>query len=212
MNVNLGITPQTQAQQDLYRLAYHCAYSHSTVKCNMCPTCTYNAHNYGWDTNEVNLIKARALIDYHEHVARQKQEVKSYWATELGITAGVIILILFLVICMRFMDRVSNVPQPPATIQEATQIVRNNLRDVNFDDKINCIDYAVIFYETYPDSKIIRVWDNQELNHLLNQVGDQYIEPQVRSGDPTILWPTFNSAYKKDETIRWSYWATRRRW
>ncbi|MDR1073307.1 MAG: hypothetical protein LBL45_06495 [Treponema sp.] len=292
MNLNLGITPQTQAQQDLYRLAYHCAYSHTTVGCDMCATCIYNVHRYGYDPNEVELIKAHALMDYNQYVVTQKEKRKSYWQVEIGIGIVAIILILLIILGIpRIIDaatnpptrpvtikeapdvltqpvtvttdrvtmtvrsvtmaeafdifatihppayiedtkansawpglpppawlpaivkRVINMPTRPATIEEATALVRQTIRDVNYDRKINCIDYAVVFYEIWPDSTIIRVWDNKELNHLLNMVDGKYIEPQVRSGDPHILWPTFDQAFKKDETRIWGYhWGNKRRW
>jgi hypothetical protein len=78
MNLNLGITPQTQAQQDLYRLAYQCAHSYASVKCNVCPTCTYNVQRYGYDPNEVELIKARAFMDYNNYISNQETKRKSY--------------------------------------------------------------------------------------------------------------------------------------
>jgi hypothetical protein len=160
-------------------------------------------------------------MDYQQHVATQKSKTKAYWQIEFGVLTVVLILILILIIGTRFIDQVSNVGTPPsnvgtapATIQEATQFVRDNLRDVNYDRKINCIDYAVIFYEIWPDAKIIRVWDNAtDYNHLLNQVGDKYIEPQVRNGDPILMWRyQFPNAHKRDETQRWAIWASRRRW
>jgi hypothetical protein len=168
-------------------------------------------HRYGWDPNEVNLIKARASMDYQQYISTHKQKVKSYWLFELSIVIMVIILVSIMFFSYKAMGLVDNT-RPSPTVQEAIKLTGELLRDVNFDDKINCIDYAVVFYEVYPGAKIIRVWDNGNLNHLLNQVGDDYIEPQVRSGDPNILWRTFNTAFKKDQTYSWSIWATRRRW
>jgi hypothetical protein len=143
MNVNLGITPQTQAQQDLYRLAYQCVHSYTSVGCTVCPTCAYNIRRYGYDPNEVELIRARAIMDYNNYISNQKSKRKSYWQTELGILLIVIILVLFIVCAFNISEHVSNVPQHPSTIQETTQLVRANIRDVNYDDLINCIDYAV---------------------------------------------------------------------
>jgi hypothetical protein len=214
MNINLGITPQTQAQQDLYRLAYQCAHSHITVKCNICTTCTYNVHRYGYDPNEAELIKARALMDYNQYIATQALKKKAYWKVELAIGAVALVLILFIIFGIpQIIGAETNATTYPTTIEEATALVRQLIRDVNYDRQINCIDYAVVFYEIWPDSKIIRVWDDADLNHLLNMVGDRYIEPQVRNGDPHILWPTFDTAYKKDQTNTWGYhWADKRRW
>jgi hypothetical protein len=169
-------------------------------------------HKYGWDPNEVDLIRARAILDYQQFIATNKSKAKTYWQIELSIVAAVIILILFIFIGMRFIDQPSNVPQHPKTIREATDLVRVNLRDVNFDGKLNCIDYAVVFYEIWPDATIIRAWDNKDFNHLLNKVGDKYIEPQTLYGDPNTMWTHFDATFKRDETLRWGYWATRRRW
>jgi hypothetical protein len=114
---------------------------------------------------------------------------------ELGIVAIVIVCVLLILFGVSLIN-VANVPTHPSSIEEATQLVRQTVRDVNYDRKINCIDYAVVFYEVWTDSTIIRVWDNQELNHLLNMVDGQYREPQVRSGDPHILWSTFDTAHR----------------
>jgi hypothetical protein len=174
----------------------------------------YNADRYGWDPNQVQLIKARASLDYHQSIGNAKHKTKQLFKTEFGIVAVIIAIILLLFVSMYAIgDDVHNTAQHPKTIEEATAWVRANLRDVNWDDKINCVDYSVIFYECWPDSKMIRCWDSKGFNHLLNMVGGQYIEPQVRSGDPLILWSKqFPTAYKEDETTTWSYFATRRRW
>lgn len=45
--------------------------------------------------------------------------------------------------------------------------VQENLRDVNGDGKINCIDFAVVFYEWMPCSFILYI-QNGSINHLFN--------------------------------------------
>jgi hypothetical protein len=134
----------------------------------MCKTCPYNVFNYGWDPNGVRLIKARALLDYQHAVANAKQKRKEYWKGEL--TSSAIMLGFILLVCIAlyvvFEVLLAAAPAPPSaqpatlSIEQTIRQVDTHLRDVNFDDKINCIDYAVVFYELYPNSKIIRCWDN----------------------------------------------------
>jgi hypothetical protein len=179
---------------------------------------------YGYDPNAAQLIKTRASLDYAQTMSAIQNKKKTFWKTELAIAAVAVILILCLVLSMRFMDRMigavptppsaapSEIYKPPSSIQEAVTTARSNVRDVNFDDKRNCIDFAVVFYEIWPNSKIIRVWNDAGFNHLLNQVDDKYIEPQALYGDPHSMWPEFDTMYKKDETYVWGWWASYKKW
>jgi hypothetical protein len=215
MNLNFGITPpQSRTAESLYKLAYQCAHSHTKVQCNLCANCDYNIDRYGWDPAEVKVIKARAALDYQQTTQSGKQLVRATLKGEFVLVAIVILLLLFAAVGISRVGAQENTAQHPKTIEEATALVRANLRDVNFDDRINCIDYAVIFYEFWPDSEIIRCRNSKYgFHHLLNKVGDRYIEPQVRSGNPTVLWAKeWPDATKEVDTVVWAWWATHRRW
>jgi hypothetical protein len=161
----------------------------------MCKTCDYNVDRYGWDPNQARLIRAQALLDYQQAVANAKQQRKRYWQGELAVVAMVIGLILFMFILFRVLELVVYVPMPPAaqpatlSIEQTIRQVDKHIRNVNFDDKINCIDYAVVFYEWWPDSQMIRIYDRaKQVSHLLNKVNGRYIEPQISDGDPMVMW------------------------
>jgi hypothetical protein len=208
MNLNLGINPpQSKEAETLYKLAYQCVHSHTTVHCNVCATCAYNIDRYGWEPNQVRLIKASALVDYQQAIVNDKNRTKQFIKSESTIMICIIIMVLFLFIGVGFIDA------QPTTIEEATTFVKDNLRDVNFDKKINCIDYAVIFYEVWPNARMMHIYNFNGFSHLLNKVGDTYIEPRVSNGDPLLLWSKeWYTVNVEDETDKWSWWATRKQW
>jgi hypothetical protein len=213
MELNFGInTPHSKEVDTLYKLAYQCASSNTRVHCNVCPTCTYNIDRYGWDPKQIQLLKARALMDYQLAIANKKAAKEGYIKVEASIVIVVLIAVLFLFIGVGVIN--AEEQRIPQTIDEATALVKINLRDVNFDKQINCIDYAVIFYELWPNSQIIWVHNaSKRFSHLLNMVDGTYIEPQVRSGDPARLWSKeWPTATKEDRTAYWSWWATHKRW
>jgi hypothetical protein len=221
MDFNFGIKPpQSKEAETLYRLAYQCVHLKATMRCNMCPNCTYNIFNYGWQPSEAKLIKARALVDYNDAIAAEANRKSMYKKTEFALCVGIGAVILFIILAFwvtGLLDSLVRVPLIPDTqpatlsIENTIQQVKSTLRDVNKDNKINCIDYTIVFYELYPGSRIIRVWDNDKLNHMLSKVGERYVEPQRSDGDPN-MWPTFKTAHKKDVTDDWNYLATKKQW
>jgi hypothetical protein len=211
MNLNFGINPpQSKEAESLYKLAYYCVHAHTTVGCNACSFCTYNVERYGYDPNQARLIKARASLEYAEAVTNRVAAKKAWWKAELAVIICVIFLVLFTFVGISFIGA----QEKRQTLEEAAAWVRANVRVVNYDDLINCIDYAVVFYEVWPDSQIIRAYDAAgTFNHLLNKVGDRYIEPQAYNVDPMTLWPTnWPTAYKIDQTHVWGWWGNRKKW
>jgi hypothetical protein len=172
----------------------------------------YNVDSFGWDPNQVKLIKAQAMLDYQQYVADKKAQNKAFWQGELAVTGIAIVMILFVFLCLNVL--MANAEEKPRSITETIAYVRANIRDVNLDGKINCIDYAVMFYEYYPDSEIIHCKNNRYgFNHLLNRVNGRYIEPQTASGDPMVLWyKEWPDATKEEKTVYWAWWATDRHW
>jgi hypothetical protein len=151
-------------------------------------------------------------MDYQLAETKKPAAKKEYVKTESALLIGVLIAVFFLFVSVGFIN--AEEQHIPRTIDEATALVKINLRDVNFDKQINCIDYAVIFYELWPNSQIIWVHNaSKRFSHLLNMVDGTYIEPQVRSGDPARLWSKeWPTAIKEDRTAYWSWWATHKRW
>jgi hypothetical protein len=176
----------------------------------MCPNCTYNIFNYGWHPNEAKLIKARAVLDYQNAIADEQQSRKNYWRTELAMALVVAALLLFTCIGISFIGADEHKP----TIQAALDWTKAHLRDTNYDGIINCIDYAIVFYEYYPNARIIRSKNPEYMfDHLSNMVDGKYIEPQVSNGDPMRMWrKEWPDASKEDETLGWSWFATKKQW
>jgi hypothetical protein len=209
MNLNFGINPpQSKEAETLYQLAYRCVANHKTANCNACTNCAYNISRYGWDPNQVQLIKARALVDYQQNIANNKAKRKAY----VKLEASLIIMSLFMLLLMFIGIEVLCTQE--RTVEETIALVKPNLRDANWDKQINCIDYAIVFYEFYPNSRIIHAYNRStRYDHLLNKVGDRYVEPQVYNGDPLMLWPIeWPNAKRNDETDKWAWFATRRHW
>jgi hypothetical protein len=170
-------------------------------------------YQYGWNLCEARLIKARALLDYQHKVAYERHKYKEYWKIELGLVAMAIGMALFIFASVAIGMYLTSAPVPPSaqpaalSIESTIQQVKQNIRDINADGKTNCIDYALVFYALYPHSKIIHTWDGKDFNHMLNKVGDQYVEPQAADGNPYKMWPAFKTARKRDVTGKWQSWA-----
>ncbi|GHV85561.1 hypothetical protein AGMMS50230_11690 [Spirochaetia bacterium] len=215
MQLDFGIVPQNRQQQDLYIVAYKCAELHTYYKCNDCNNCQWNIDLMGYASTETRLIKARAAIDY----ANKYNTYNKIMSDDRKLCVGLIIFIIIGIIVFRHLEfgdpeNTYQYPSTTAAYDAMIPYVRKTqqlLRDVNKDGKINCIDYAVVFYEVTPNSKIIHCWDYRDLNHLLNKVGDLYIEPQARDGRPGTLWPmSFPGSVKKDETQKYAVYARAR--
>ncbi|GHT57379.1 hypothetical protein FACS1894109_09280 [Spirochaetia bacterium] len=100
------------------------------------------------------------------------------------------------------------VPSVETRIKQALVQTKEQVRDVNRDGKINCIDYTVTFYSIYgPEAKMMRIYNN-DMNHLFIRVGGRDIEPQRLDGSMENAW---GSRYKPgeswDETYEWSQYA-----
>jgi hypothetical protein len=219
MNLNLGINPpQSKDEESLYQLAYNCAASQAAVKCNACKKCMYNITLYGWDLSQIKLIKARATMDYHHDIYNKQREKKAYWQAEFGIAAFTIVVILILALVLPYECDGLELPPPPYSPPKHApamiRYVKENIRDVNGDGKINCVDYSVVFYENWPHSSIIHVWDNSVgFDHLLILAEGKYVEPQTPTGNPEVLWgKMFATTHKRNRTEVYGVWATRKSW
>jgi TolA-binding protein len=106
------------------------------------------------------------------------------------------------------------VVQVPPSLAAALK-VRDNLCDANYDGKITCIDYAVLYKQYYGNGTQVRlIWNynkNTNFNHLFCSIPDDnggwiYIEPARTStvlNERTMSYAwgsTYNPAYDRDVT------------
>lgn len=210
--------------RELYRLGLHCEELKHQGCAGYCGNCQFNVALYTNSTDAV-MIKAAAQIDAGKKIARANYEQ----------TKNVVLLIIVLALigfgiyqCKKPDPKVAETPvyvtdSMPAerprhdfatSPMEAIAYAANNLRDVNNDGLYNCIDYAVLFHEAMPSSRIIRN-ENFETgwHHLFNQWGSVYIEPNSHGKyyfNMDKVWgTTYNRTYNKDET---SFWEKYCRW
>jgi hypothetical protein len=236
MELDVNLTPKNYDKESLYMVALNCAWQHNKTNCGnkpeACQKCNYNAYNYGYDPNEVKLLYGRANYAISIHPFNTRGEWKSM--------GGLIIMLILIVLIGKF--AFGMIPKqlapyyvdPPFNAEEVfgtytTQQVRDSiqrtrltLRDVNSDGEIDCIDWAVRFYEIHRGAKIYHCYYGvygDQFTHLLNRVGDKYIEPQQYSGermdvgDPFQLWGgLFTRSYKDNVTAMYAKYATRKEW
>jgi hypothetical protein len=110
------------------------------------------------------------------------------------------------------------VAQVPLSLAAALK-VRDNLCDANFDGKITCIDYAVLYKYYYGNGTQARlIWNynkSKNLNHLFCAIPDDnggwiYIEPsrtseQLNQRTMSYVWGNmYNSYYNRDVTYAYN--------
>ena len=128
--------------------------------------------------------------------------------------------------CLVFIGNVFAQREVPRVAPDYMPVIRwvhNNIRDVNGDGQIDCIDYAVLFKQEFdrrnPNNTALIIRNiNRDtgMNHLLNAIivpnefgGGlvQYIEPQAlsRNGDPIAFWGNkYEPTRNMDETREWT--------
>jgi hypothetical protein len=94
MEFDLGLVPQNRQQQDLYKVAYHCAACHAYKNCNACSKCDFNIDRMGYNPVETRLIKARAQVDYKNDYTKQK----AIHDVEKPLLLSVLGLLVFLIV------------------------------------------------------------------------------------------------------------------
>ena len=217
-----------QRNTELYRIAYQCALLKQQGCNGYCGNCQLNTSLYIDDAREAVLIKTNAAIDAEQMREYKKDEDISFWVKFFVVA---IFCISFAVTCHT--NKLKQ-PKPTATPTE-TQVPRpipvpsvritgdvidylpNIIRDVNGDGQINCIDWAVVFYEVRPDCRIIR---NQHptngFHHLfiaIPQPGNTwlYIEPNTAGQlyyRMDLVWgDKYDPRYNRDETHIWKEYA-----
>jgi hypothetical protein len=209
-----------------YRLAYECAEAQKTGCSGYCGNCPLNVSLYEPNPRDAVLIKTSAAID-NQKMHNFKSQMDAEWLGAL--IAGIIMVAIplyFINSCCTTVGNFFNgsgseksqtVPKDTYRTYSMVDIVslasraRFNMRDVNGDGVINCIDYAVRFAEVCPEARIIHnVNKRTGMDHLLNRVGAMYIEPQgqVDNLDPKVFWGSkYDPDMNMDETHYWRMYA-----
>ena len=213
-----------QKSSQLYRVAYQCAENKSNGACKngYCGNCPLNVSLYLADQREAVLIKTNAALDYGKvRIERQSEVVK--W---------LFILAMIIVGIMWFSSSVKSCTEPkdkPAdtvtkTVRAATLAdipvtigyVLTNVRDMNGDNLVNCIDYSVLFYKYFPGECNIIVNRNPStgMHHMFVAVWVDnkwvYVEPQGPQFDYDLkrVWGDYyNPYYNNITTAAWAVYA-----
>jgi hypothetical protein len=149
-----------------------------------------------------------------------------------GVSRNVILVILilggmmWLVTTVKSYTELGSMPGDtvPKTAGAATQddisstigYVASIVHDVNKDNLVNCIDYAVLFYKYFPGECVIIVNRNRNtgMHHLFNAVWIArkwiYLEPQGPQSnyDMSSVWgKKYNPYYNAVVTASWAVYA-----
>jgi hypothetical protein len=173
-----------EKSREFYRFAYAC--EEQSKRCDhQCAVCSLNVHLYCDDPREATLIKTSARLDY----SRRGLSDFSQWLLSafmyIVIIGGLIFGVWSCVSC-------SSAPKQ-STVNIAQQTydtavyVKSHIYDVDRDGLIDCVDYATLYFDKYPDKSNLRLmWvyraDIDE-THLYVRVNGTDIEPQSINPD-----------------------------
>jgi hypothetical protein len=198
-------------QDMLYRFALDCAEHKQNNDCNrQCRTCPSNITAYGIDARTAvmyqhtaeletghNLKLKQRALEYHNGIQRNR---RTFSLMSLLTPIFVIVITLIIISANRDKPIETEVVQQPAVVVQPVAIkpavtkpavdtlepIRQTLRkvygvDMSGDGKITCIDYAIQFWNYYPDQFKVRViWNynpSGNFNHLFVNVNGIMIEP-----------------------------------
>jgi len=177
-----GVLTNDVKAQEYYRLAYACVQMKHGGTCpGKCATCTLNVHLYMNDVREATLIKTSAELDFMRSLAVAKQR-KADTIFD-GITtilmllfsiACFIVLIVWPVSCVvkgvkgfvkptmpayELQDMADTAtPEVTRKVLTTCDYVKHNTKDVNQSGDVDCIDYAITFYEQYGTAAKLIWW------------------------------------------------------
>jgi hypothetical protein len=225
--LDLNLNTQNSAHDNLYHIALQCEENKKNGCANQCGACPFNVVLYTESMREAALIKTTAMVDAHKKFEYQQNQ------SNAGIGGLIIIVMIiswFVFTCSP--KKTVNAPKntaktelvkaKPKNLSTLIKQVRQDLRDVNDDGLLNCIDYAVIFYEKYnaafgEGAHIIVNQNNpySDMNHLFNAVETRdgsliYVEPQSESTNtsPDNFWGIkYNPEYNRDMTYFYKQYA-----
>jgi hypothetical protein len=198
---------------DLYHIALYCEEQKQRGCVGNCGMCQYNVALLASSFKDAAIIRTTAAVDANKIQEYKKNKDNTSLALILMICGAIFGIIKA---CDRpkeviKVERPTNVKQP--TIVGTIETVHIQLRDVNKDGLVNCIDYAILFHIKYGDrSRIIHNTNPAKgFNHLFNYVLStsnvwMAVEPQGNNGNwpMSVYWKdSYDSQYDVDET---SYW------
>ena len=174
----------------------------------------------------------RQISARYYRLAYQCVEKKARQYRQSGVLKNAILAVLVLGGIMWFSAAVKSYTVPgsmpgdtvPKTVAAAKQddisstikFVKTIVHDVNNDNLINCIDYAVLFYKYFPGECIIIVNRNRNtgMHHMFNAVWIDrkwiYLEPQGPQSnyDMSSVWgKKYNPYYNGIVTAAWAVYA-----
>jgi hypothetical protein len=232
----MSLTRNSYNDVALRRFAHECARHKIYKTCNnMCQRCALNVSAYSITKEDAVIIQQMADLDIGEAAARRHRiavEQQDAYARQKKISvltwAIFIIPCIFLFALFRSCateaknDRITrretqSVPviETPVRKQAAVDVlapIRSTLnrvtkrRDIDGDGAVTCVDYTLMFYDTYPNKNNVRIVWNKNASVNMNHL---FVKVLVNS-----QWmPVEPQAYVNPVTDRWfsmrKYWGTR---
>jgi hypothetical protein len=205
--------------RELYHVALQCEMNRQAGHCvnYNCQTCNLNIVHYTTSLAKAGLVKATANVDANRRAQYAKNDNVFGYICLVTIAGIILAIVLAVSSCNK---PVATVPQdtiPIDRIEQTLKLVRRDIKDLNDDGLVNCIDYAKLFKKYYGyNARIIRnINKDTGMDHLLNAVMNSdkdpiskwiIVEPQGNSYTwrPNIFWGSkYNSDKDYDETWLW---------
>jgi hypothetical protein len=230
---------QADAAAMLYHLALDCAERKVRQTCDFnCFVCASNLEIYGVAKKDALLMRRNAELEVEQRLrvqhAYKMQELESnrkawkdYRESKILQYIAFVCFLVFILFLVYLHNRFNPAPrqiEPPQGYESELPIIVETLglmieKDNNGDGLINCIDFAIQFYEKYPYKDNIRIIvnHNREINfhHLFVYVAGVAIEPMalvrpryigqsLQVGVGNYWTGKYNPRYDSDVTEHWS--------
>jgi hypothetical protein len=203
MSKQAVLSPEQKAKE-MYRLAFTCSRQSREGKCSAgeCAICPFNINQYLDDPQEARIIQASAAIDEANSTDLKRQvaaldnapDHSVAWSIALFVLCLLLVIVPIGCLCCTAPTQVVNtvtatkdiLKDVDAMIVQTLVETRKQIRDMNKDGLINCIDYALLFAWIYPPQSVYCIINQHgNFNHMFNYVywdgGMVAIEPQAQS-------------------------------
>jgi hypothetical protein len=218
MDLNIGIKGQEEKLSNLRRLAYTCSLTRAQNLCGLdCTSCALNVDKFIADPAEAALIKTTAELDRRDMVEYKEKQS----ATGLGFGVIIVAVIFMLMMCGVAQNTNADGTRGSMTLRDIPtylMAMKSQLRDVDGDGVIDCLDKAVVFYEVYPGYS--EIWVNYNpntgMNHAINRImlfSGEYVFVDSSTTDierwhPWQVWGNkYDAKYNRDATYLYSEYA-----
>ena len=211
----------------LYRFALDCAEHKIRGNCDfLCKQCPSNVSLYSIAREDAVMLQHSAELEInhrfklqHEsriqeleyHAIRKRERM----SVDMAGIKSILYTAILTILCLILIQKCSTV-KPQNTEQNRKVAIISTLRaieqrDADGDGLIDCVDYAIQFYELYPDKSRVRIiWNKNKpvgMNHLFVMVDGVPIEPAVYINPRADFYrmdkyyPTkYNPIYDRDVT------------